>query len=176
MARKIMYEGGNHPQPINCAQCKADPRPRNCGGFCPGGKKDCPGSTGGWPKLPNGCCNLDAAKSCDGEVIPTPDKDRGKDYNHSTYLDIIISGLVGLRAAFGNIFTVNPLADSTIKYFALDNVAYHGHNLTIAYDSTGLRYSARGCSGLCVWVDGNIAAQSPTLSRLNISLPAQTKA
>ncbi len=85
LARQIMYAGGNHPQPINCAQCKADPRPRNCGGFCPGGKKDCPGPTGGWPALPNACCDPDAKAPCDGKVIPTLDKDRGKDYNHSTY-------------------------------------------------------------------------------------------
>ena len=35
-------------------------------------------------------------------------------------------GLIGLRAAFGSFFIVEPLADDTIAYFALDNVAYHG--------------------------------------------------
>jgi hypothetical protein len=85
-------------------------------------------------------------------------------------LDIIISGLIGLRAAFGDFFTVEPLADASIKYFALDNVAYHGHNVSVAYDSARLRYAKHGCKGLCVWVDGNMVAQSPTLSRLNVSL------
>jgi hypothetical protein len=42
---------------------------------------------------------------------------------HSTFLDIIISGLIGLRAAFGDLFVVEPLADDSIEYFALDNVA-----------------------------------------------------
>ena len=41
----------------------------------------------------------------------------------STFMDIIISGLVGLRAAFGKFFVVEPLADASIDYFALDNVA-----------------------------------------------------
>ena len=76
MARQIMYRGGNHPQPVNCALCKSDPRPRNCGNFCPSGNKTCPGPTGGWDKLPNGCCNPGAKAPCDGKVIPTPDKVR----------------------------------------------------------------------------------------------------
>lgn len=42
-------------------------------------------------------------------------QDRGKDYNHSTFLDIIIAGLVGLRAAFGDLFAVEPLADDSIQ-------------------------------------------------------------
>jgi len=33
--------------------------------------------------------------------MPTSDKDRGKDYNHSTFLDLIIEGLVGLQASLG---------------------------------------------------------------------------
>ena len=54
-----------------------------------------------------GCCKIDpkvklpdgTPANCDGKKLPTADKDRGKDYNHSTFLDLIIEGLVGLRAA-----------------------------------------------------------------------------
>ena len=70
MARHIMYQGGQHPAPVNCAACRTDPRPRNCGG-----RTDLPP-----------CCDAKGVDSCDGKVIPTPDKDRGKDYNHSTFL------------------------------------------------------------------------------------------
>ena len=66
---------------------------------------------------------------------------------------------------------VDPQADpASVSYFALDNVAYHGHNLSIAYDHAGARYASKGCTGLCVWVDGKLAAQSPTLAALNVSL------
>ena len=41
-----------------------------------------------------------------GTILPNVDKDRGKDYNHSTFIDIIIAGLVGLRAAFGKLLVV----------------------------------------------------------------------
>jgi hypothetical protein len=90
MARQIMHAGGNYHQKVNCALCKSDPRPRNCGNHCASGKQDpqCAGPNGGWPALPMGCCNPGAKQSCDGKSIATPDKDRGKDYNHSTFLDV----------------------------------------------------------------------------------------
>lgn len=82
-----------------------------------------------------------------------------------------LAGLVGLRASFGKAFVVNPQVDSSITYFALDGVAYHGHDVSIAFDVTGKRYAKQGCSGvLCVWVDGKIAARSSKLARLSVTL------
>ena len=105
----------------------------------------------------------------------TADKDRSVDYNHSTFADLIIEGLVGLRAFFGSFFTVNPLSTG-LQYFALDNVHYHNHSVTIAWDADGSR-AYKGCAkGLCVWVDGEMAATSPTLTALNVSLPATRSA
>jgi hypothetical protein len=49
-------------------------------------------------KLPDG-----SPANCDGKKLPTRDKDRGKDYNHSTFLDLVIEGLVGLRAALSSL-------------------------------------------------------------------------
>jgi len=156
VAREIMYNGGERPTPVNCTACAADPRPRNCGS---------------WTVIPT-CCGEKGEANCDGKVIPTPDKDRGKDYNHSTFLDIVISGLVGIRAAFGKILAIHPLADETITYFALDNLAYHGHNLTVAWDLKGGRYCGNGCcKGLCVWVDGNKVVSGAKLAPINITLP-----
>jgi hypothetical protein len=97
------------------------------------------------------------------------DRDRSVDYNHSTFADLIIEGLVGLCAAFGNIFTVNPLATG-LKYFALDNIFYHNHSVSVAWDENGVR-GYTGCTrGFCVYVDGKVVATSPTLSQLNITL------
>ena len=39
------------------------------------------------------CCAPTAVDPCNGKILPTEDKDRGKDYNHSTFLDLIISGI-----------------------------------------------------------------------------------
>lgn len=42
------------------------------------------------------CCSPSANEPCDGKVLPTEDKDRGKDYNHSTFIDLIISGTTSM--------------------------------------------------------------------------------
>lgn len=98
--------------------------------------------------------------------------ERGKDYNHSTYCDLIITGLVGLRPRADNIVEVNPLLpDNTWPYFCLDHLAYHGHTLTIVWDETGERY-ARG-AGLYILVDGQEVARNERLSRLTATLPTQ---
>src|SRR5262249_10352837 len=53
-------------------------------------------------------------------------------YNHSTYCDLIITGLVGLRPRADDAVEVNPLVpDGTWDYFCLDDAPYHGHSLTI---------------------------------------------
>lgn len=63
------------------------------------------------------------------------EQERSRYYNHSTFNDLIITGLVGLRPCAGNTFEINPLLpDDTWDYFCLDNVLYHGRNLTIAWD------------------------------------------
>jgi len=96
-----------------------------------------------------------------GSKIP----ERGKDYNHSTYCDLIITGIVGLRPRADNIVEVNPLIpDGTWDYFCLDNVHYHGHILTILYDKAGTRYG-KG-KGLRVLADGHKIAASKGLERL----------
>ena len=70
-------------------------------------------------RLPDG-----SAANCDGKKLPTADKDRGKDYNHSTFLDLIIEGLVGLRASLAGLLVLQPLADAAaLATFALDNVS-----------------------------------------------------
>ena len=92
-------------------------------------------------------------------------KERGKDYNHSTYNDLIITGLVGLRPRPDKLVEVNPLLPPrTWDYFCLDNVPYHGRVLTILWDKTGQRYG-RG-KGLTVLADGKEIASSSTISRI----------
>ena len=98
-------------------------------------------------------------------------KTRGRDYNHSTYCDLIITGLVGLRPRADDLVEVNPLVpEGVLDYFCLDKVNYHGRYLTIVWDKTGERYG-RGM-GLRVLADGQEIARSETLARVtgNISI------
>ncbi|HRZ37391.1 MAG TPA: hypothetical protein P5534_13645 [Candidatus Paceibacterota bacterium] len=94
-----------------------------------------------------------------------PPDERGKDYNHSTFCDLVITGLVGLRPRPDDIIEVNPLVpEGTWDYFCLDGVRYHGRTLTILYDRTGTRY--RRGAGLQVLLDGQSVARSDSLQRL----------
>ena len=101
-----------------------------------------------------------------GNVIP----ERGKDYNHSTFCDLVISGLVGLRAHSDDTVEVNPLAPELWDYFCLDPVRYHERWLTILWDKTGTRYG-RG-KGLRVFADGKQIAAAASLQRVTADLPA----
>ena len=66
---------------------------------------------------------------------------RGDHYNHSSYADLIITGLVGLRPRADAKIEVNPLLPpGTWDWFCLEGVPYHGKSLTILWDRTGQRY------------------------------------
>lgn len=91
--------------------------------------------------------------------------ERGKDYNHSTFCDLVISGLVGLKASEDNTLVVDPLVPADEwAYFCLDNVQYHGRILTLMYDRTGRRYH-KG-KGFMIFVNNKKVASSPTVRKL----------
>lgn len=93
------------------------------------------------------------------------DQERSRYYNHSTFNDLVITGLCGLRPRGDNDIEVNPLVpDDTWKWFCLDNVPYHGHDVSIIWDEDGSRYH-KG-KGLTVMVDGKIVGNRPDLGRL----------
>jgi hypothetical protein len=73
-------------------------------------------------------------------------------YNHSQYNNLVVSGLCGIRPSAGDTLVINPLVDTSIQYFFLDDVLYHGHKLSVIYDKDGNKYKAG--KGLTVLVDG----------------------
>jgi hypothetical protein len=89
-------------------------------------------------------------------------------YFHSGYVDLIITGLVGLRPRADDTLEVNPLAPGDWPYFALDGAAYHGHRVSVVWDQDGTRY--RRGAGLTLYVDGRRAANAPRVSRLTVVL------
>ncbi len=96
--------------------------------------------------------------------------DRSPFYNHSTFADLVITGIVGLVPRADNLVEIFPLLpDETWKWFCLDGVNYHGHVLTIIWDKDGTRYH-RG-AGLTVLADGKEIARGDKLAKLNGKLP-----
>ena len=94
--------------------------------------------------------------------------DHSEDYNHSTFNDNVIAGLIGLRAAPGDLLIVDPLAPPAWDHFALENTPYHGHNVTVLWDRTGSHYNQG--AGLHVYVDGALKATQPNLGFLAVDV------
>ena len=96
--------------------------------------------------------------------------DRSRYYNHSTYADLLVTGLIGLIPRADDIVEINPLLPAdTWDWFCLDGVKYHGHMLTVLWDKDGSRYG-RG-TGLRVLADGKQIASSERLERISGKLP-----
>jgi hypothetical protein len=73
-------------------------------------------------------------------------------YNHSSFNNLVINGLCGIRPSRGDTLDINPLVDNSIDYFCLDDISYHGHKVTVVYDKDGSKYKLG--KGLTVFVDG----------------------
>ncbi len=92
-----------------------------------------------------------------------PDSDRSRYYNHSTFCDLVISGLLGLVPRQDDTVMVDPLLPADAwDWFCLDNVLYHGQSLTILWDRRGDKYG-KG-KGLHIFADGIRCAQSDKLA------------
>ncbi|WP_278983163.1 MGH1-like glycoside hydrolase domain-containing protein [Segatella bryantii] len=97
------------------------------------------------------------------------DQERSRYYNHSTFNDLVITGLCGLRPREDNNVEVNPLLpQGKWSYFCVDNILYHGHRLAIVWDQDGSRYHVG--KGLSIWIDGVCKARRQNLGRLSTAL------
>ncbi|MDZ7694005.1 MAG: discoidin domain-containing protein [Balneolaceae bacterium] len=89
-------------------------------------------------------------------------------YLHSGYINNVITGLVGLRPQAGDKIVVDPQIPESWDYFALEDVSYHGHNVSIVWDREGNRYG-KGI-GLMLFVDGKKVANSDQLEPMEVAI------
>ena len=75
------------------------------------------------------------------------DQTRGCHYNHSTFIDLVMTGICGIRPAADDKLVIRPLGTS-LDHFAVTDVRYHGHTVGIVWDKT---------EGLTVTLDGGKA-------------------
>ncbi len=116
----------------------------------------------------NGVPYVAEAHDADGNFWLYDGHNHSEDYNHSTYNDNVISGLIGIRGQAGNTVVIKPLAPASWDYFALENTPYHGHNLTVLWDRTGGRYGQG--AGLSVFVDGTKVASQGNLNAITVNV------
>jgi len=97
------------------------------------------------------------------------DEERSRYYNHSTFNDLIISSLIGLRPRADDVLEIKPLIpQEKWDWFCLDNVLYHGKIITIFWDKYGDKYH-RG-KGFFVLVNCRLAAHSDKLEHIQTTL------
>jgi hypothetical protein len=103
---------------------------------------------------------------------------RSHHYEHSTFVDLILNGLIGLRPRSDETLEIAPLIPTTrrdeeglIRHFAVQSLAYHGHDIGIFFDADGDRYGSG--RGLSVFVDGKQRYGPGDLRRVSIPLSAQ---
>ena len=110
-----------------------------------------------------------------GPIVGLP---RSHHYAHSTYVDLILSGLIGVRPRADDTLEIHPLVatrggERAIRYFALEGLAYHGHEVGIRYDVDGSRY--RRGKGLTVIVDGRVAMRASGQERVMVELAKRSR-
>ena len=66
--------------------------------------------------------------------------ERGKDYNHSTFIDLVLRGLVGIDVN-ADTLTVKPRIEGIWKWFAVRNLTFKKQSYNIYYDEDGTKYN-----------------------------------
>ena len=94
-------------------------------------------------------------------------------YFHSGYVDLIITGLIGLHPRTDDTIEASPLVPASWDFFALDQVPYHGHQLSILWDRSGNRYG-RG-AGFKILADGQEIVSAPSLQKITAPLPGGSR-
>ncbi len=103
---------------------------------------------------------------------PPGGADRGIDYNHSTFCDLVISGLCGIRCDMEAHISVKPLFNGDdIPYLCLDGVKLRGHFLTFLWDRDGGHFGHG--RGMQLLRNGKAVFTSPTLADTELSLPME---
>ncbi len=83
-------------------------------------------------------------------------------YNHSSFIDLVLTGLLGIRPQADESFDFQPLVPDDWSYFAIQDLPYHGHLLSIIWDEDGTRYGYG--SGLKIYEDGVLIGEAADLS------------
>jgi len=99
---------------------------------------------------------------------------RSHHYFHSGFVDLVMTGLVGIRPRADDVLEVNPLmlragARGALPWFRAQGIPYHGHRVSVTWDADGRHYGAG--RGLRVEVDGRTAATRPDAGRVTVPLP-----
>jgi len=90
------------------------------------------------------------------------DNPRSRYYNHSTFCDLVITGLVGVMPRGDEKIEISPLLPADAwDWFCLQDVPYHGSLLTVLWDRDGSKFKRE--AGLTVFLDGKFVGHAQEL-------------
>ena len=98
--------------------------------------------------------------------------ERGKDYNHSSFCNLIISGLMGVSPQLDGTVVVDPLIpDGYWDYFCLANIYCKGNFISVIYDKTGDRYGLG--KGFMIYVNDQCVLHSSHVKKHSLKIPLE---
>ena len=72
------------------------------------------------------------------------DMERGRHYNHSAFIDLVLRGIVGIVPSSGDTLRIAPLGKS-LDSFTADDILYHGRKISVEWDRrAGMKVSVDG--------------------------------
>lgn len=110
-----------------------------------------------------------ARKIIHSAIPDRDDKERGVDYNHSSFCDLVLSGIAGVRARDDEILEINPLFDENdFAYMCADGILYHNRYISVLWDKDESRYN-KG-KGLRIYIDGKEVCHSNKIEKICIDM------
>ena len=95
------------------------------------------------------------------------DNPRSSYYNHSSFADLVINDLVGIKPREDNILEIAPLIPKgKWDWFYLDKILYHGRMIMLRWDKDGKKYGQG--AGFYIYVDGKEIHKSKKLKNVKV--------
>ena len=93
--------------------------------------------------------------------------ERGKDYNHSGFCDLVLSDLLGIKPNINNSIEIKPLIPQDWEWFAAENIPFQGKEISLIWDKTGEKYGLG--KGLMLFVDQMLVEQKDKIQKIVIN-------
>jgi hypothetical protein len=99
--------------------------------------------------------------------------ERGKDYNHSGFCDLVLSDLIGIKPNIDNSIEINPLIPVDWEWFAVENIHFQGKEIDLIWDKKGNQYGLG--KGLLLFVDQKLVMQKDRIQKIIFDLKKNKK-
>ena len=92
--------------------------------------------------------------------------ERGKDYNHSGFCDLVISDLLGLKPQIDGSIKLKPMVPESWDWFCIDRVVSNGREIRVVWDKDGEKYKLG--QGFMIFINDKLVKKSATLKDITI--------